>query len=81
MAGCECHITLLDGSLVRITIQVTHTHTQKNTTRLIRALMPLLCFRPHQPSLLGSELFNLVTSQFALHEKEYFGLAWRDGEK
>jgi len=31
-----------------------------------------------QGTLTGKELFDLVTSQFGLHEKQYFGLEYRD---
>lgn len=41
--------------------------------------LPLSCPPPFaQPSLLGSELFDLVASRVSLHEKQYFGLCYLD---
>ncbi len=33
-----------------------------------------------QLSLTGQDLFDMIASQFALHEKTYFGINWVDKE-
>ena len=33
-----------------------------------------------QTSLVGQELFDMIASQFGLHEKAYFGITWQDKE-
>lgn len=63
--GRSCTVVLLDGTAVAVKVKVWWGGVR------------VQC----QATLLGNELMSLVTSRFSLHEKDYFGLAWREDER